>query len=87
MTQMRLTSKEAAVEATRRALRFDMIFIDASHDATSVREDITLWRPLLVPGGKLCGHDYDYPGWTDVKPVVDEMCGPVKVCGTIWCAV
>jgi hypothetical protein len=83
---LRKTSKEGAAEAVKRAHRFDMIFIDASHDAASVREDIELWRPLLLPGGKLCGHDYDYPLWPEVKTVVDEMCGTVKVCGTIWCA-
>ena len=38
--------------------RFDMIFIDAAHDFDSVVKDITMFKPLVKPGGILCGHDY-----------------------------
>lgn len=37
---------------------FDYIYVDARHDYTGVREDITLWWPKLKVGGIMAGHDY-----------------------------
>lgn len=34
------------------------LHIDASHDYTSVTQDITLWYPFIVSGGIMCGDDY-----------------------------
>jgi predicted O-methyltransferase YrrM len=65
-------------------MTFDMIFIDANHEGPAVREDILTWRELLVPGGILCGHDYEFSGWPDVKTVVDELIPKFKVINTIW---
>ena len=65
---------------------FDMIFIDADHQAPAVRADILAWRPLLAPGGIFCGHDYEFTGWPDVKPVVDELVGKIRLVNTIWIA-
>ena len=77
-------------EPFRRALRTvhghaaSMVFIDASHDEASVREDIALARDLLAPAGILCGHDYG-GGWTGVKAAVDALVkNPRVVAGTIW---
>ena len=46
--------------------KFDLIFIDGSHDYESVAEDISLCERLLNPGGWLVFHDYDieHPGVT-----------------------
>lgn len=54
------------------AVKFDMIFIDASHDYLNVCRDILAWKPLLSPSGILSGHDYrpSYPG---VIQAVNEL--------------
>jgi predicted O-methyltransferase YrrM len=36
----------------------DRVFLDGSHDAASVAEDLRAWYPRLRPGGRLGGHDY-----------------------------
>lgn len=43
----------------------DFVYIDASHDYTSVAQDIAAWWKVLQPKGILAGHDYlreDFPG-------------------------
>lgn len=37
---------------------FDWIYIDASHDYESVKEDCLAWWPKIKKDGYLCGHDY-----------------------------
>lgn len=65
--------------------RFDMIFIDGSHDYDSVKADILAWRPLLAKGGLLCGHDAPQQG---VKQAVSELIPNYTVAEgtTIWVA-
>jgi hypothetical protein len=64
---MRMTSLEASKKLQDE--RFDMVFIDASHDYQSVKQDIEAWLPLMLPGALFSGHDYNY---ASVKQAVDE---------------
>lgn len=61
--------------------KFDIIFIDGSHDYLSVKEDIELCLPLLKEGGRILFHDYctENPG---VVMAVDEFqAGGAIPCG------
>jgi hypothetical protein len=52
----------------------DMVFIDADHSYSGVKNDINLWFSKVKPGGYIGGHDYDYPGLDfGVKKAVDEF--------------
>ena len=65
---------------------FDVAFIDGDHSRAAVASDCETCQGLLIPEGRLCGHDY-HADWPDVKSVVDERYGlAVKVIeGTsIW---
>jgi predicted O-methyltransferase YrrM len=79
---MRLPSVEAArsFQANRHA-GFDMVFIDAAHDYESVKADIQAWKPLVKPGGLLCGHDWKHP---PIVQAVRELLGSPKTSSTIW---
>lgn len=37
---------------------FDFVYIDASHDYQSIKNDIMLWWPKIKANGILSGHDY-----------------------------
>ena len=36
----------------------DFVYLDARHDARSVRDDLASWWPLVRPDGVIAGHDY-----------------------------
>jgi hypothetical protein len=48
------------------------VYIDASHDYESVKEDIIAWLPKVKKGGIICGDDYT-PGWPGVMRAVNEV--------------
>ena len=77
--------KEESVAAAGKLLDafgpvFDLVFIDAAHDYESVRADILAWRPLVRPGGILCGHDYN---WDGVRRAVGELVPAHKTGGGV----
>jgi SAM-dependent methyltransferase len=60
LVTLQMTTKKAAPLLKSR--QFGMIFIDADHSYEAVREEILTYKPLLTPGGLLCGHDASRPG-------------------------
>lgn len=54
----------------------DYVFIDASHDGESVRQDLEAWVPKVKPGGIMAGHDYNQ---TPVQQEVDLEFAGLKV--------
>lgn len=77
----RMSSTEAARHFYLCCMTFDMVFIDADHAYEYVRDDILAWRPLVEPGGLLCGHDINWPG---VKRAVQELIPDYQCAGNIW---
>jgi predicted O-methyltransferase YrrM len=67
-------------EAARHACEFDVVYIDAGHDYTSVKADIGAWLPKVRKGGIICGDDY-ISGWDGVIRAVDEAFGKVERIG------
>ncbi len=53
-----------------KGIRADLVFLDASHDYKSVKEDILAWYPVVQNGGILAGHDIHFP---DVKKAISEI--------------
>lgn len=39
----------------------DFIFVDGDHSTEAVRADIAAWAPKVRQGGKVIGHDIDFP--------------------------
>ena len=52
---------------------FCLVFIDGAHDTGSVEVDIGLFYKRVVPGGILCGHDYQQEN-RSVADAVDDWC-------------
>lgn len=66
---IRKTSVDAVKELI---INIDFCFIDAKHTYDSVFEDITLWGNRVVPGGLICGHDYEHPNFPGVTRAVNH---------------
>ncbi len=59
--------------------KWDMIYIDLSHDYDTTHDTITGAIPLLKPGGILAGDDYSDEGTWGVKRAVTELLPDHKV--------
>lgn len=82
-TALRMPSLAAADFFTARGTQFDMVFIDADHSYAGVKADILAWRPLVKPGGILCGHDF-HTGAPGVVQAVQEIFPVVRAFESIW---
>lgn len=79
---VKMESTVAATLAAAERMYFDMIFLDASHDEDSFRNDLNAWLPVLLPGGLLCGHDRT---WDGISKVLKELVPNHKTgTGAIW---
>lgn len=81
-----LSSLHAAQASRLAGKAYDLVFLDADHTYEFVLADIMAWKPLLRPGGILCGHDWgqkDHPG---VEQAVRRLL-PGAACvpgSTVW---
>jgi predicted O-methyltransferase YrrM len=67
--------------------RFDVIYIDTSHDYATVRRQIGQTLPLLNPGGLLSGDDYaDSETWGVKRAVSEQLAHHVVFNDWIWAA-
>ncbi len=53
------------------ALSFDWVYLDASHDQMDVLMDLSMYWPLVKPGGALFGDDVH---WRGVRAALDDFC-------------
>lgn len=60
----------------------EMVFLDADHSYEAVKADIREWSKRIVPGGILCGHDFNM--FMGVRKAVEES-GPYETkTNEIW---
>lgn len=65
------TSANAARLFKQIGVRFDFIYLDASHEYADVLADLRAWYPLLAPGGVLVGDDFEDPWYEIIRAVME----------------
>ncbi len=70
VTLIKKTGAEAAVEIPN---NLDLVFIDANHAYSKVKQEILTWSEKVRPGGILSGHNYGRIRLAGVKKAVDEL--------------
>ena len=82
-----MSSGVAARVLAELGVRGDLIYIDASHEETEVRADISNYWLLLTPRGVMFGDDY-HVGWPGVVRAVDEFTRApsreLEIDGPVW---
>jgi hypothetical protein len=74
-TRIKLISNDSISESNNYENNFfDIVYIDASHDYESVKNDILHWLPKVKQNGFLCGDDY-LNTWPGVMRAVNEVFG------------
>lgn len=58
-----------------------LVFIDAEHSYSEVRDNIEAVLPLLVPGGVICGDDNHHP---PVQQAVLDTLGNASLTASLW---
>lgn len=51
----------------------DLIYLDADHEYSSVKNELTLSFPKIKDGGYICGHDYTSPRFEGLVRAVNEF--------------
>lgn len=82
-----ISSTQAADVFSYYKMKFDLIYIDASHEFSAVTADMHSFWPLLRPHGFMFGDDYDN-FWEGVKKAVNTFSSDydieTTVQGVIW---
>jgi hypothetical protein len=90
VTPFPITSQIAAGAFAYWGVKFDFIYVDASHEYRDVKDDINVYWDLLNPGGYICGDDYG-GYWDGVTLAVNEFVNTkwrnleIDRVATTWC--
>lgn len=76
-----ISGKSTEVAKTYPDNSLELVFIDGSHDYTSIAEDIHAWLPKVKIGGMISGDDY---GWEGVIRAVDELVPDKQTVNHTW---
>lgn len=68
------TSRNAARMLTKLPFRPTLVYVDGSHMAPDVYDDMSDYWKLVAPGGTMFGDDLDNPHHPDVRPEVERFC-------------
>ena len=60
----------------------ELLFVDGSHEESSVRKDIATWLPKVTSSGFVLFHDYHHEKAPGVTIAVDELMQDYEVVGT-----